>query len=65
MIKQLQHTNINTAKTMKAVFQVSYKVEAELLGATDFPPLKRPLEGYTPVTDRSTSRLQAKRSQGV
>jgi len=47
MIKRLQHTNIDTAKTMKAVFQVSYKVEAELLGATDFPPLKRPLEGYT------------------
>ncbi len=46
MIKKLQHTNIKTATEIRAVFQVSYAVEAKLLNAVDFPPLKRPLENY-------------------
>ncbi|QHI38458.1 hypothetical protein IMCC3317_38510 [Kordia antarctica] len=46
MIKKLQHTNIKTATDIRDVFQVSYAVEAKLLNATDFPPLKRPLENY-------------------
>ncbi len=46
MIEQLQHTNIEIAKNIRAVFQVSYAVEAKLLNAIDFPPLKRPLENY-------------------
>jgi ribosomal protein S18 acetylase RimI-like enzyme len=32
---------------MRLIFQASYKVEATLLNATNFPPLKRPLENYT------------------
>lgn len=47
MIQKLEHSNPSVAKKIKAVFQVSYKVEADLLGATDFPPLKRPLKAYT------------------
>lgn len=47
MIEKLQHTNIEIAKNIRAVFQVSYAVEAKLLNAIDFPPLKRPLENYT------------------
>jgi ribosomal protein S18 acetylase RimI-like enzyme len=46
MIQKLQHTNIETATKIRSVFQVSYAVEAKLLKALDFPPLKRPLESY-------------------
>ncbi len=46
MIKKLQHKDIGIAKVVRSVFQASYKVEAKLLNATDFPPLKRPLENY-------------------
>lgn len=46
MIKKLQHTNLETATEIRSVFQVSYAVEAKLLNAVDFPPLKRPLESY-------------------
>ncbi|MBC8753373.1 GNAT family N-acetyltransferase [Kordia sp. YSTF-M3] len=46
MIKKLQHTNIKVATEIRSVFQVSYTVEAKLLNAIDFPPLKRPLESY-------------------
>lgn len=46
MIEKLQHTNVEIAKNIRSVFQVSYAVEAKLLNAIDFPPLKRPLENY-------------------
>jgi ribosomal protein S18 acetylase RimI-like enzyme len=46
MIQRLQNNKIETSKKIRAVFQVSYKVEAKLLKATNFPPLKRPLEDY-------------------
>ncbi|MGH1385650.1 GNAT family N-acetyltransferase [Kordia sp.] len=46
MIKKLQHTNKETATEIRSVFQVSYAVEAKLLKAIDFPPLKRPLESF-------------------
>ena len=46
MIVKLQNKDIEIAKKIRAVFQVSYRVEAKLLNAVDFPPLKRPLEAY-------------------
>lgn len=46
MIKLLQNSDSETAIQIQAVFKSSYTVEAELLGADDFPPLKRPLESY-------------------
>jgi len=46
MIKKLNHHDIEEAKAMRFIFQESYKIEAELLGAIDFPPLQRPLESY-------------------
>lgn len=46
MIKILDHEKETTAKQIYAIFQVSYAVEAELLGATDFPPLKRTIENF-------------------
>jgi len=46
MIETLQHTNSVVAKNIRSVFQASYKIEAQLLQAIDFPPLQRPLENY-------------------
>lgn len=46
MIQKLEHQRTTIAKGIREVFQASYAVEAKLLGASDFPPLKRPLEGF-------------------
>ena len=46
MINKLQNKDLQTAKKIRAVFQLSYAIEAKLLNATDFPPLKRSLENY-------------------
>ncbi|MCX2720013.1 GNAT family N-acetyltransferase [Lentiprolixibacter aurantiacus] len=34
------------AKQIQLLFRASYAIEAQLLGADDFPPLKRELESY-------------------
>lgn len=41
MIKKLDNKNEKTSRTIRALFQASYQIEAELLNAVDFPPLKR------------------------
>ncbi len=46
MIKKLQNDDREISQKIRSVFQKSYRVEAELLNAKDFPPLKRPLEDY-------------------
>lgn len=46
MIKLIDHTNTEIAEKIFDVFQVSYAIEAEILNAKDFPPLKRPLKDY-------------------
>ena len=46
MIRKLAHNEKEVALEMQDLFRTSYAVEAELLGATDFPPLKRKLESY-------------------
>lgn len=46
MIDKLKNKDIDISKKIRSVFQVSYAVEAKLLNATDFPPLKRSLESY-------------------
>lgn len=46
MIKKLLHTENNIAIDIRQLFQKSYAVEAELLNAIDFPPLRRPLEDF-------------------
>lgn len=46
MIERLQNKDMEVSEKIRSVFQLSYKIEAELLNATDFPPLKRPLENY-------------------
>ncbi len=46
MIKKLPNKEIETARNIRSVFQVSYAVEAKLLKANNFPPLQRKIEGF-------------------
>lgn len=46
MIKKIAHTEIFHANKIHELFQASYHIEAELLGVTDFPPLRRALPDY-------------------
>lgn len=46
MIKKLKNKDTEISKKIFSVFQSSYAIEAKLLEAKDFPPLKRPLENY-------------------
>ena len=46
MISRLEHTSDETAQRIRAVFQVSYAVEAKLLKAKNFPPLQRKLNEF-------------------
>ncbi|MEM1135244.1 MAG: GNAT family N-acetyltransferase [Bacteroidota bacterium] len=46
MIERLDNTNQVISERMHALFQASYTVEADLLKAIDFPPLKRPLHDF-------------------
>jgi len=46
MINRLKNKDIDVANKIRAVYQESYAIEAKLLKATDFPPLKRSLESY-------------------
>lgn len=46
MISKLDQTSVETAVLIRAVFQVSYLVEAKLLQAKNFPPLKRKLKNF-------------------
>jgi ribosomal protein S18 acetylase RimI-like enzyme len=41
MMELLEHYSESVAIQIHDVFQVSYKVEAELVGVDDFPPLRR------------------------
>ena len=41
MIELLEHRSESVAKQIYDVFQHSYKVEADLVGVEDFPPLRR------------------------
>ncbi|MEW6982474.1 GNAT family N-acetyltransferase [Colwelliaceae bacterium 6471] len=41
MITKLEHSNEIITKQIFTVFQHSYKVEAQLIGVSDFPPLQR------------------------
>ncbi len=65
MIKQLDNSNIDVATIMMRVFMESYAVEAKLLGAKDFPPLKRPLEGYTKSTNQFYGYYEDEQLSGV
>ena len=46
MIQKLDNKNRAVSKKIRAVFQASYAIEAELLNAKNFPPLQRTLEEF-------------------
>lgn len=46
MIEKLNNKNEDISRQICSVFQASYKVEAELLNVTDFPPLNRKLGDF-------------------
>ncbi|NRA61711.1 MAG: GNAT family N-acetyltransferase [Psychrobium sp.] len=41
MITKLENSNLDVAKQIYTIFQCSYKIEAQLIGVTNFPPLQR------------------------
>ena len=41
MITKLEHSDENVANQIFTLFQASYKIEAQLIGTVDFPPLLR------------------------
>ena len=65
MIEKLENKNLETSKKILSVFQVSYKVEAKLLNATDFPPLKRSLENYVKSNTEFFGYFKNKELAGV
>ncbi|MGB5203672.1 GNAT family N-acetyltransferase [Eudoraea sp.] len=46
MILTINQKDQKTAKTIRSVFQASYAIEAKLLKAKNFPPLKRRLQEF-------------------
>lgn len=46
MIKKLDHKIIGISEKIRSIFQSSYAVEAKLLQAKDFPPLKRAIDDF-------------------
>ena len=46
MIRKLEHSVKVNAEDIRNVFQVSYKIEAKLLGARNFPPLSRSIQSF-------------------
>ena len=46
MIALIEHKQQAKGLDIRRVFQDSYKIEAELLGAVHFPPLSRPIEAF-------------------
>ena len=46
MKEKLKNNKIEVSKQIRSLFQLSYAVEAKLLDATDFPPLRQTLDSY-------------------
>lgn len=47
MIAKLDNSNGNIAQQIFTIFQNSYKIEAQLIGTIDFPPLSRSADDIT------------------
>ena len=65
MILKLQNNDTEVSVKIRSVFQVSYAVEAKLLNATDFPPLKRNLESYIESDNNFFGYLKNKELAGI
>ena len=58
MIKKLEHYNEITAQQIFTVFQNSYKIEAQLIGTLDFPPLRRSIDDIKNSTTQFYSFIE-------
>lgn len=65
MIERLEHNDLEVSKRIRTVFQLSYQIEAKLLKATDFPPLKRPLKSYVNSNTAFFGYLKGRELAGV
>ncbi len=65
MIQKLNSKNQNVAETIHSVFQASYAIEAKLLKATDFPPLKRTAEEFLDSKNAFYGLYKEKKLAGV
>ncbi len=65
MINQLVNQNIAVAQNIHSVLQSSYAVEARLLGVTDFPALRRPIDSFINNENTFLGYFLEKRLAGV
>lgn len=65
MIVKLQNKKIGISNQIFSIFQLSYAVEAKLLGATDFLPLKRPVKSYLKSDTMFFGYLENKEIVGI
>ena len=65
MIEKLQNNKIEVSNQIHSTFQLSYAVEAKLLDATDFPPLKRRLDSYLKSDNVFFGYLENKELAGI
>lgn len=65
MIKKLQNNDHETSSQIHTVFQLSYAIEAKLLGSKDFPPLKRPVESFVKSENLFFGYLEENELAGV
>jgi len=47
LIAKIDNRNINVAQQIYLIFQASYKVEAEILNVSEFPPLSKSVIDFT------------------
>lgn len=64
-IRLLAHTELDMANAIHALMQAAYRQEAELLGVTDFPPLKRKAADIARDTGRYYGAFAGEHLAGV
>ena len=58
MIRKLDNTVYENSKLIWKVFQLSYSVEARILNAENFPPLKRSIESIQEKSSKGTDFIK-------
>ena len=65
MIQVLNHKDKQVAQAIRSIFQDSYPIEAKLLSAIDFPPLKRTLVEFLDSKNEFYGFYKGKNLAGV
>ena len=65
MIKRLSNAAPETAAQIHELFQLSYAVEATILGVEDFPPLRRSCHSYANSTNAFIGYYQDQALAGI